>query len=153
MTKSTTAEELQRFHAEMERRIANREHESIFNAGGCFQFALRLHERFGYKIRGIHEGYEGGLSHVWCEMANGKCVDIRGVSCEEEIVTLANGSTATVRDVCIDEIHRRIAEKKYPAELANRILMLADSVFDTDEKFAAAKPQLSGPYTRCDETA
>src|SRR6266498_1635752 len=118
-----TNDELQRFHTEMEQRIASFQYELVFTGGACFQFALRLHERFGYQIRGIYESYVGGLSHVWCKTADANCIDVRGVHGEEETVKMANGGTfVEPSDIAIREIHAKIAEKEYPPELAKRIL-------------------------------
>jgi len=40
-------------------RIENSDYDAVFAHGGCFHFALRLHKRFGYKIRGLRAGHDG----------------------------------------------------------------------------------------------
>ena len=75
------------------RRIDNCDYDAVFSRGGCFHFALRLHQRFGYRIRGMQSESEAGvLGHVWCLKGDGeKGIDIRGVYSEDLLVRLASG--------------------------------------------------------------
>jgi len=133
----------ERLVPETRRRIDNRDYEAVFAHGGCFHFALRLHEKVGYKIRGIREGNDGTtLSHVWCRKAE-TCmgVDIRGVCHEDLLVQLANGGSMAVKcDVSVEEVRDMIRSKEYPSELEAEIRGLADWILDKHERFAAAKP-------------
>jgi hypothetical protein len=141
----------ERLVLETRKRIDNRDYEAVFAGGGCFHFALRLHERFGYKIRGIRDGHDPKRwSHVWCQKgADSKGVDIRGVYYENLLVMLANGgSTAAVCDVLVDEIRNTIRARKYPSELESEIFKLADWIVDTHERFVTAKPSNEKLYAQ-----
>ncbi len=132
----------QRLVSGTRKRIANHDYEAVFAHGGCFHFALRLHEKFNYQIRGIREGYNGGLSHVWCRKT-GDCkgIDIRGIYDEALLTKLANGGkVAEICDVSVDELRTAITRKEYPPDLESEICKLADWIVDTHERFAAAKP-------------
>lgn len=136
----------ERLVSETRKRIEKCDYEAIFGTGCCFHFALRLHERFKYKIRGIREGNDGKrVSHVWCQVGtNGEGIDIRGVYPECLLVRLANrGNTAQAYDVSVDEVRKTICAKGYPLDLESEILKLADWIFDNHERFEmcrAAKP-------------
>ena len=128
---------------ETRKRINNCDYESVFAGGCCFHFALRLHEKFELKIRGIREGHDGkAWSHVWCQK-KGECkgIDIRGIYPEELLVRLANdGNPATAYDVAVDEVRGVINAKEYPSELEAEIFKLADWIVETHERFKGAKP-------------
>jgi hypothetical protein len=125
------------------KRIDNCDYEALFAGGYCFHFALRLHERFGLKIHGIREGYDGrSLSHVWCQK-NGECngIDIRGIYPEDLLARLANGGhPAQIHDVSVDEVRAAIRTKNYPLEIEKEIVVLADRIVDTHERFQGARP-------------
>jgi hypothetical protein len=127
---------------ETRKRIDNRDYEAVFAAGCCFHFALRLHERFDLKIRGIRVSADKSLSHVWCER-KGECkgIDIRGIYPEELLAKLANGgSPATAYDVSADEVRDVIRAMDYPSELETEIFALADWIVDRHQRFEGAKP-------------
>lgn len=132
------------------KRIDNHDYEAVFAHGGCFHFALRLHERFGYKIRGIREGHNGGWSHVWC-LKTGSCegIDIRGIYDENLLAKLANGGKeARICDVSADELHAAITGKHYPPDLEGEIFQWADRIVDTHERFEAAPPPDHNAYAK-----
>jgi len=134
------------------KRIENHDYEAVFAHGGCFHFALRLHEKFSYKIRGIREGHDGGLSHVWCrclKAGDGRGIDIRGIYDEALLAKLANGGKeAEIYDVSVDELRTAIARKEYPPDLEMEIFQLADRIVDTHERFAAVKPSDDNAYAQ-----
>ena len=116
-------------------RIDSHDYDAVFTAGGCFVFALRLHERFGYKIRGLRKP-----SHVWA-VKDTKGIDVRGFYPEVVLAALANGGDAlTGEEFSIDEVQAEIAKKEYPPALLEELRSLADSVFDTHERFILARP-------------
>ncbi len=126
-------------------RIKKCDYEAVFASGCCFHFALRLHEKFNYTIRGIREGHDvKHFSHVWCQIpTNGEGVDIRGVYPECLLVRLANGGKpAEAHDVPIDEVRDAIRARGYPLDLEREILELADWIIDIHERFekCRAKP-------------
>jgi hypothetical protein len=125
----------------MRERIANSDYDAVFTAGGCFIFALQLHERFSYKIRGVRSSNVPRLwGHVWAQ--KGKMgVDVRGVYPEELVAALANGGAASdIMDVSAEAVRAEIAKEEYPARLLEEIRALADWVFDSHERFALARP-------------
>jgi len=132
------------------KRIDNHDYEAVFAHGGCFHFALRLNVKFGYKIRGIREGHDGSLSHVWC-LKTGDCkgIDIRGVYDEALLTMLANGGKiADICDVSVEELRTAMAGKNYPPDLESEIFQLADWIVDTHERFAAVKPLDDNAYAQ-----
>jgi len=133
---------------ETRKRIDNRDYEAVFAHGGCFHFALRLHERFTYTIRGIRASPDGNsLSHVWCLKTDTcKGIDVRGFYEEDVIVQLAGAKGADKLSVSADEVRAVIAAKCYPADLDKEMRDLADWVFDTHERFLLAKPSSPGLY-------
>jgi hypothetical protein len=122
-------------------RIANSDYDAVFTAGGCFIFALQLHERFGWKIRGVRSSNDSRMwGHVWAQKAR-MAVDIRGVYPEELVAALANGGAASeIEDVSAEVVRAEIAKKEYPARLLEEIRALADRVFDSHERFTLARP-------------
>ena len=122
-------------------RIAQCDYDAVFTAGGCFIFALRLHERFGYKIRGIRSSCDPKYwGHVWAEK-DGMGIDIRGMYKEDFLAALANGGTAIeIENLSVEDLRAEIAKKEYPAYLLEEIRKLADKVFDKHERFELAKP-------------
>ena len=133
------------------KRIDNRDYEALFTGGGCYHFALRLHERFEYQIRGVREGHDRNrFSHVWCQMP-GTCkgVDIQGVYPEVLLARVANGGNlASVFNVPVDEVREMIRSKQYTIELDAEIRKLADWIFDNHERFEAAKPRDENQYNQ-----
>jgi hypothetical protein len=140
----------ERLIAGTRKRLDNHDYEAVFAQGGCFHFALRIHERFGYPIRGIREGQDGkGLTHVWCVKGDGKGVDIRGVYPENLLAKLANGGNpAPFYDVPVDDVRKIITLKGYPADLEREILDKADWVVDNHERFQRARPADQGFYAK-----
>jgi hypothetical protein len=138
----------QRIVEDTRTRISAHDYEAVFAHGGCFHFALRLNERFGYRIRGIREGQDENLSHVWGLKLDGKGVDIRGVYPEELLARLANGGgTAPIFDVPIVDLQKMVKAKAYPVELEAELFKLADWVLDNQERFATAKPLHKNAYS------
>ena len=135
---------------ETRRRIDNHDYEAVFTGGNCFHFALSLHKKYGYKIRGIREGHDSrSLSHVWCQRESTQGIDIHGVFCEELLVRLANGGdTGAVCDVKVDEIQNTILAKGYPPEFEDEIFHLADWVVENHERFTNAKPSNDNLYAK-----
>src|SRR5690348_14069246 len=124
------------------KRIELHDYEAVFAHGGCFHFALRLHDRFRYRIRGIREAHDGrSLSHVWCLKRDPTGVDIRGVYPEHLLARLANGGAeAPMFDVSVEEVQGVIKAKGYPPKLEAELFGLADWIFDNHERFATGKP-------------
>lgn len=123
-------------------RIRRCDYEAVFTGGCCFHFALRLHKRFGYVIRGIREGCDGkSFSHVWCRKTGySKGVDIRGVYSENLLIRLATGGhPAMPCDLAMKEIEDIIRAKEYPSEFEAEIFKLADWIVDSHERFVTAK--------------
>ena len=145
------------------KRINLHDYEAVFAHGGCFHFALRLKQRFGYQIRGIRESHDRrSLSHVWCVKPDGKGVDIRGVYPEDFLARLANGgASAQVFDVAVEEIREIIASKGYTPSLETELGNLADWIVDNHERFESAKPVDENLYhafrkemdARCNDSA
>lgn len=116
-------------------RISTQDYDAVFTAGGCFIFALRLHERFGWKIRGMRRP-----AHVWA-IKDGKGVDVRGMFDEQLLAELANGGVqAPIEDFTADDLRTEIAKKEYPPELLVELCALADRIFDTHERYVMARP-------------
>ena len=137
-----------------QKRIDNHDYEALFAHGGCFHFALRLHETLGHNIRGLRDSKGGNLSHVWCQK-KGTCkgIDIRGVYDEDLIVRLANGGNpAKPSDVSADELGATIAAKEYPPELDKKMRELADWIVNTHERFWDAKPLSQGLHDNFEGT-
>lgn len=124
------------------RRIKACDYEAVFAYGECFRFALRLHDRWGYKIRGIRAALDNTRwGHVWAVSGNGKGIDIRGIYPERLLVMLANaGMDATAVDVDAQEIREFIEAREYPPEASTKLDALADWIVDTHERFSGAKP-------------
>jgi hypothetical protein len=128
----------QRLVTETRRRIDIHDYEAVFAHGGCFHFALRLHERFNLRLRGIREGY---LIHVWGLKPDGNGVDIRGVYPEELLAKLAyGGNEPPICDVSEAEVRERVKAKGYPPDLEKELFDLADWIIEKHERFSAAKP-------------
>lgn len=126
----------------VERRLSNGDVEAIFTSGECHRFALRLHDRCGYEIRGVRSKCDSSQwGHVWARMGD-KGIDIHGVYPERLLAALANGGELgqTIEDVSPDEIRELIRMKSYPEELSRRLDDLADHVFKAHERFLNAKP-------------
>ncbi len=123
------------------KRIENSDYEALFTGGYCFHFALRLHERYGLKIRGVRS-YGKTLSHVWCQKkGESKGIDIRGIYQEELLARLAiGGELPQIHEVSVDEVRAQVSAKHCPSELEKEILDLADRIVDTHERFQGAKP-------------
>lgn len=142
-----------RLITETRKRIDKHDFESLFAGGGCFHFAQRLNERFGYRIRGIREGCNPTVpSHVWGITAAGKGVDIRGVYPEDLLARLANGGySAQVTEIAVDDVRRIILEKGYALELEKELFTLADWIVDNHERFLTAKPVDQTLYSKFKE--
>jgi hypothetical protein len=148
----STLNEHTRHHeiSEMWKRIMNQDYEAVFAHGGCYYFALRLHERFGYTIRGIKEEQTANPTHVWCiKTVEGPAVDIRGVYSEDVIGTLAGPHCTKPCEIGVAEIRRIINSRGYPTALDAKIRELADWIVDSHERFETAKPIDSGFVNRC----
>jgi hypothetical protein len=129
------------------RRIKEQDYEALFAYGECFRFALRLHDRWGYKIRGIRAALnKKDWGHVWAVRCDGKGIDIRGIYPEKLLALLANdGIPATpddvyIQDVDVQEVRDVIEARKYPQEVSAELDDLADKIVDTRERFRGAKP-------------
>src|SRR6266516_4579046 len=131
-----------RLVTETRKRIKNHDYDALFSGGCCIHFALRLHERRGFTIRGIREGHDRSrLSHVWCERDEKTAIDIRGIYSEKFLAMLANaGSPVTVDDVSAEDLRDLIRRKEIPPDLEAEIFQLADRIVDTHERFKGAKP-------------
>ena len=137
----------QRLVTETRRRIELHDYEAVFAHGGCFHFALRLHELFNLKLRGIREGY---LTHVWGLKADGNGVDIRGVYPEYLLAKLAyGGKAAPICDVPDTEVRQLVKAKGYPPDLEKELFELADWIIEKHERFSAAKPVDENMITDC----
>ena len=140
----------------LENRLKHHDYEAIFTRGACFHFALRLHKRFGYPIRG-HRIEDGNgspqLSHVWaiCRSEN-RAVDIRGVFPEPLLAAMANGGDTceNVGPVTKEELMSAIGRKHLPEEHTNRLFKLADQIFDTHERFEPARSTGAGPHAEAE---
>ena len=123
------------------RRIVRCDFEAIFAGGECARFALRLHDRWKYKIRGIRYQNEN-WRHVWVLKDADRGIDIRGIYPETLIAKLANGGKdAPAEDVDAESIRVLLRGKEYPADLALALDELADKIIDTHERFWDAKPE------------
>jgi hypothetical protein len=125
----------------MRKRIENQDHEAVFAHGGCFHFALRLYERFGYSLRGTRSAHDSTCwGHVWARKGNNG-IDVRGVYPEELLSALANGGQPLeIRDVLPEEARAAIQKQEYPPALTNELFQLADRIVDTHERFQSVKP-------------
>jgi hypothetical protein len=126
---------------ETRRRIGNNDYEAVFAAGGCFLFALRLSERFGYKTRGFRASLDPACwGHVWA-LHNDKAIDVRGAYPEEFITALANDGVARkAQDVSVEALREAVGKKEYPEDLAQELSALADRIFDTHLRFDVVRP-------------
>jgi len=128
----------QRLVTETRRRIELHDYEAVFASGGCFHFALRLHELFKLKLRGIREGH---VLHVWGLKTDGNGVDIRGVYPENLLAKLAyGGKEPPICDVPETEVRELAKAKGYPPDLEKELFELVDRIIENHERFAAAKP-------------
>ena len=110
-------------------------------AGNVLDFALRLHDRWNYKIRGIRYPNERNWTHVWALKDADLGIDIRGIYPETLIAKLANGGKdALAEDVDAESIRGFLLGKEYSAELAVALDELADKIIDTHERFECVKP-------------
>lgn len=133
-------------------RIRNHDYEALFARGGCFHFALWIHEKFGYPIRGIKEGHVTSTpNHVWCQRPQDeKAIDIRGVYSEEIIIKLANGGKpANACHVSADDVRRIIHSKCYPRALDAVIYKLADWIIKKHSRFDAVRTIDQDVVARC----
>jgi len=123
-------------------RLAARDYEAVFAHGGCFHFALRLHERFGYSVRGFRWIEGGPLTHVWARRDQETGIDIRGIYPEPLLAQLANGGKPTPppENVPVEMVKAAILAKGFSAALENELNDLADRIVDTHERFGGAKP-------------
>jgi len=124
-------------------RLERFDYHAVFACGECFRFALRLHERFGYRIRGVKVPFGTGgetWSHVWAHGDSRTCIDINGVYEERLLTALCGSESAPVYDADPAEIRSRIRQGGYPPELDSELYELADKIFDSHERFIAAKP-------------
>jgi hypothetical protein len=131
-------------------RIRRCDYEAVFTGGCCFHFALRLHKRFDYVIRGIREGCDGKtFSHVWCrKTGDSKGVDIRGVYSEDLLIGLAGGEPERACDVSVQQIENIIRAREYPPQLETEIFELADWIVDNHERFVTARPSNPESHAR-----
>lgn len=85
------------------------DYDAVFTAGGCFVFALRLQERFGWMMRGTRNP-----THVWA-VKESRGVDVRCAYPEFVLAALANGGeNAPVGDFTTEEVQAETAKKEYP---------------------------------------
>ncbi|HRI83014.1 MAG TPA: hypothetical protein PLF88_11290 [Opitutaceae bacterium] len=112
------------------------DYDAVFAAGGCFVFALRLHERFHWNIRGIRTP-----THVW-GVKDGRGVDVRGTCPEVVLAAFACGCDAAppIMDFSVADVRAEIAKKGYPPDLLEELRLLADCIFDTHERYASVRP-------------
>lgn len=124
-------------------RIGRRDHIAIFAHGECFRFALRLHERWGYRIRGMLSASDSnGWGHVWAIKEGKLGIDIRGIYPECILAALANkGKARKAHDVDPRELRALIEKREYPADLTKELDELADWVIESHERFKYAKPE------------
>jgi len=123
------------------RRMVRCDFEAIFAGGECTRFALRLHDRWNYKIRGMRYPNERNWTHVWALKDADLGIDIRGIYPETLIAKLANGGKeALAEDVDAESIRVFLRGKEYSAELAVALDELADKIIDTHERFECVKP-------------
>ena len=122
-------------------RLANQDYDAVFTGGGCFLFALRLHDRFNYSLRGIRSS--GDLNcwgHVWAKH-NDLGVDFRGCYREEFVAALANnGCQAKIHDLPAEVVRIEVKRKGYPEDVLRALSCLADRIFDTQMRFEIARP-------------
>jgi hypothetical protein len=131
------------------RRIDQCDYDAVFASDGCFLFALRLQERFGFKIRGFRLVQDGAWTHVWAKKEANRGIDIRGVYPEKLLAKLANGGEAApeFEDVPVEDVSAAIQKKEYPTELLDELKKLADYIIDTHERFRGVKPPDLKEYT------
>ncbi len=124
------------------RRIAYADYDALFAHGGCFVFALRLHEMHGYPIRGFRYVEKGSWNHVWVKKNDQRGVDIRGVYPEEILARLANEGKPTpeIEDVSVEEVRAAIDKKQYPEDLLQEMNRLADLLLEKHERLREARP-------------
>src|SRR5687767_8659125 len=96
-------------------RIDRGDHIAIFAYGECFRFALRLHDRWGYEIRGMRSASDSTRwGHVWAMKEGNLGIDIRGIYSECILAALANeGKARKAYDVDPKELRSLIEERKY----------------------------------------
>jgi len=130
------------------RRIAFADDDAVFAHGGCFLFAQRLRERFGFSIRGFRLEEKGPWTHVWARRDEKLSIDIRGIYPEELLAQLANsGNLApSAEDLSDDDLAIAIAKKAYPPDLLKEMRRLADLIVDSHERFQGVKPLNPGEY-------
>lgn len=130
------------YKEKLRRRRSRSDFEAIFTSGECFRFALRLHDRFQYEIRGIRlERDSSEWAHVWARNGH-QGIDIHGVYPERILSALANRGEdgKTPEDVSPNEIRELIRRRGYDEKLSRQLDALADKVFDTHERFLVLKP-------------
>lgn len=122
-------------------RLAYLDYDAVFTGGACFLFALRLHERFNYSLRGIRSSCDPNRwVHVWAKH-NDLSVDFRGCYREEFVAALAtNGCGAVIHDVPIEVIRAEVKKKEYPEDVLRALTCLADRIFDTHMRFDVVRP-------------
>lgn len=130
-------------------RISRNDHHAIFAHGECFRFALRLHVRFGYKLRGVKSHLSEDRrtwSHVWALIDNQHAVDINGVHAEHILAAICGHEGECPENVTPEEVRTLNETRGYPADLESELDQLADRIFDTHERFEKAKPVDSVAY-------
>jgi hypothetical protein len=109
----------------IELRLKRKDYEALFTGGECFRFALRLHDRYKWKIRGID--VTGESPHVWAIDDHGRAIDIYGVHSECLKKALADEKNQKVASNAeIEVIRTKVENRCYPAHVAARLNKLAD---------------------------
>ena len=113
----------------MRDRIRERNWGDLFAAGGCYFFALLLHEELQLPLFYMSPPNCNEFSHVFV-MRGCECIDYVGKRPVEEIAKLYAGWPDEMpRPTCPSEISSKIKEKGYEEELAEEIYQIAKREF------------------------
>jgi hypothetical protein len=133
--------------------MADNDYIALFSSGCCWHFALAIHKKYGYEIRGVSIG-NSPIGHVWCQLASDstKGIDVHGVYAEELLEKLANDGKRTGPSFSLKprDLRKKIREKRFPLDLNKRLTRLACWLLKTHRRFAAARPLTNGDKLVCD---
>lgn len=126
-TGETPTEKLRRF---MRSYIENSDYESLFTQGGCYFFALVLHEKLHLPLHYLSPPNKDEYAHVFV-MRGSECFDYLGQRNREQIAEqYASWSDVQPKSTTIEKVRARISEKQFGESLEIEIMQIAYKQFE-----------------------